>query len=257
MTDVEVRRHPAKFSPGVLDALRRRLDAESVRLGRLPRVLDTFAGTGRIHDLDGSSGFTTGVELEPEWAAQRAGTIVGDARSLPFGADSFDVVATSPCYGNRMADTYAGGGTCRRCAGTGSVEVGERGERPVSICPRCDGAGVDVSTRHTYTIALGRPLADGNAGAMQWGDAYRDLHRAAIAEWRRVLRPGGLALVNMSNHVRAKREVPVVEWWVEALGTSGFGVVALDPIETPRLGHGQNHDARVSGERLIVARLLP
>ena len=58
-------RHPAKFSAAILDRL-----AELVPPGS--RVIDPFAGTGKVHTLaDLLTGTTTvGVEIEPEWAAE-------------------------------------------------------------------------------------------------------------------------------------------------------------------------------------------
>lgn len=252
--------HPAKFSTPVLDRMQ---EIIAERFDH-PVVLDPFAGTGLIHSLTGCS--TYGVEIEPEWATMHPRTYVGDARVLPFADATVDVIATSPCYGNRMADTYDGRGTCKACGGEGEVEVGDDdgfGGSHVEHCPRCGGEGRDRSRRHTYTIGLGRPLSDGNAGAMQWGDAYRDLHEAAVAEWVRVLRrptirrrrTSALALVNMSNHVRQGAEQFVVEWWVATLARHGFIVEGIEPIQTRRMRHGQNYERRVDGERLIVASL--
>lgn len=250
--------HPAKFSDTILAHIAAHVIAEASPEALPLRVLDPFAGTGRVHRLH-TPGFieTVGTEIEPEWAALSERTIVADARSLPFDPASFGAVATSPCYGNRMADTYDGRGKCQACDGRGWVVEGQDWGNPAGEqvqCARCDGAGRDRSRRHTYTIALGRPLTDGNAGAMQWGERYRELHEAAVLEWRRVVRPGGLVLVNMSNHIRAGVEQPVVEWWVGALAAAGFGLVAVQPIETRRQRHGANGNLRVDGERLIVCR---
>lgn len=108
--------HPAKFSRKHLELLRRMLAEERDRVGHV-KVLDPFAGAGGIHDLAEQAVETYGVELQPEWAAAHERTITGSVLELPsiFPAGTFDVLATSPCYGNRMADAHAALDPCRRC----------------------------------------------------------------------------------------------------------------------------------------------
>jgi hypothetical protein len=141
MTTPVVVRHPAKFSGPVLEQLRHLVDREVTDVGRL-RVLDPFAGVGGIHTLATPTVMTVGVELEPEWANQHPATLVGNALDLPFANNSFDAVITSPCYGNRLADHHE---------------------------------ARDMSIRHTYRHALGRPPSGSSSAVLQWGEAYRDL----------------------------------------------------------------------------------
>lgn len=212
--------HPAKFSAEVLAVLQRLVSDEATRLARPPVILDPFAGVGRIHDLVGC--ITIGVELEPEWAACRHGTYVGDATNLVDHEDGqYDAVMTSPCYGNRLADHHN---------------------------------AKDGSRRMSYRTSLGRPPTEGSAAVMHWGDAYRELHLRAIAEFVRVVRPGGLVVVNMSNHVRKREVQRVVEWWTVALLTRGLLLERVIPVATPRMRFGQNHAARTSHELVIVTR---
>jgi hypothetical protein len=49
---------------------------------------------------------------------------------------------------------------------------------------------------------LGRPLTPGNSGALQWGEEYRALHVAVWTECRRVLKPGGIFVLNVKDHIR-------------------------------------------------------
>ncbi len=133
-----------------------------------------------------------GIEIEPEWAALSSGIRVGNALALDLPTASVDAVVTSPAYGNRMADHHN---------------------------------ARDGSPRHTYRHALGRPLHPQNAGALQWGpgkagDAYRAFHARAWREARRVLRPGGLLILNLKNHIRVGCEQDVTFWHICADRTS-------------------------------------
>ena len=230
--------HPAPFSPTVLAALQDIVDAETDRLGREPTVLDPFAGVGRIHDLRRCR--TYGIELEPEWAACRSATRVGDATNLVEPAESFDAVMTSPCYGNRMADHHDARDTHKKCEGKG--------------CSGCKGTG--ISPRKTYRHSLGRMPTEGSASIMQWGERYRQLHESAIAEMVRVVKVDGVVVVNMSDHIMGLRVMPVVGWWCWALGDAGLFVDRVTPVPTPRMRQGQNHELRVPHEQIIVARRL-
>lgn len=205
-------------------------------------ALDPFAGVGRIHDLASETLRTIGVEIEPEWAAAHPDTMVGDSRSLPFDDDSMDAIVVSPAYGNRMADHHEARERCRACGGSGLAEGGD--------CDKCGGEGRRKYRRITYRHYLGRPLADGNSGKLQWGEAYRDLHRQVWAESVRVLRPGGIFILNVSDHVRNGEVMPVSQWHTQTLTDLGISWEQLSQVKTPRMRYGSNAHLRVDHEEV-------
>jgi tRNA G10 N-methylase Trm11 len=206
--------HPAKFSKQLIPVF-------AVELAGCHRVLDPFAGIGGIHVLREYGHETVGVELEPEWAEQHDGTIVADARWLPFPDAFFDAACSSPCYGNRMADHHE---------------------------------ARDSSRRNTYRHLLGRPLTEGNSGALHWGDAYRNLHVAAWKELARVLKPGGLFVLNVKDHIRGGNRQHVAGWHVTTLCRMGFDLVRHKAIATPGHRMGANYDLRIDEEQVYVLK---
>lgn len=217
-------KHPAKYSDPILEAMYDIICQEPVAHRPL-RILDPFAGTGKIHELqDRNMALRTyGLEIEPEWASMHPRTVVGDATKLPFGDETVEVIATSPCYGNRMADTYD---------------------------------GRDGSRRMTYRLALQRELSKGSAAGLQWGPSYRALHEHALVEMLRVLCLGGLGIINMSNHIRGGEVQLVVEWWTRTVIDMGVQLISVTPVTTSRYRHGANHTARVEAEHLITFRKI-
>lgn len=228
-----VTRHPAKFSPAVLDAMIDLWPMLTAVMGPplddvtdRYNLLDPFAGSGRVHVLGQYLPVdTVGVEIEAEWAAEHPATRHGDATELPAEwTGSFDLLFSSMVYGNRLSDHHD---------------------------------ARDDSERHTYTHYLGHDLQPNNAGRMHFpSKPYIDLHEKAWREGIRVVRPGGLIVLNVSNFLvdKGATERRVVEFHTNALLMGGCFLEAVCPIETPRLAHGQNYDQRVPFERLVVAR---
>lgn len=211
--------HPAKFSDDLLKEIGLTLHMTvGLEHGlKEAKVLDPFAGTGKIHGL--SRWFDTyGIEIEPKWAELHERTQVGDATDLPFEDEFFDAVATSPTYGNRMADNYAGDGT----------------------------------KRHTYRISLGEPLQANNSGGMQWGEKYRDLHRKAWGEAWRVTRPGGWLVINVKDHIRQGSVIPVSAWHTLTACEMGWTWIQAKRVQTPGIRHGANADLRLDHEWIIT-----
>ena len=206
--------HPATFNPSVLAVVADLLDG-------YPKVLDPFAGTGAIHTLTGHE--TVGVEIEPEWASQHVDTICGNALTLPFDDASFDAIATSPTFGNRLADHHD---------------------------------AKDGSHRTTYRHMLGHELSPDNSGQMQWGNQYRSFHYQAWAEAIRVLKPHGLFVLNIKDHIRAGTWQDVSGWHIMTLQGLGLTVTACRPVATRGNRYGANAELRVGAELVIAFKAL-
>lgn len=211
---METRPHPAKFTDVILSVIDEMLPEKGL-------VLDPFAGTGKLHSLSTAIRPVVGVEIEPEWASLSPMTIVGNAVKLPFGDKVFDAIATSPTYGNRMADHHE---------------------------------ARDGSYRVTYRHMLGRRLNPCNSGQMQWGDSYREFHGRAWRESVRVLRPGGYLVLNIADHIRKGERQLVTQWHVRALWELGMDVVTSKAVNTPGMRNGANSNIRVGHEYVIMFR---
>ncbi len=209
-------KHPAKYSPELLPLFK----AILVQYGMTPysKVLDPFAGTGKIHELPFD---TYGIEIEPEWANMHPRTICGDSTKMSFENGTVDAVCTSPTYGNRMADNHH---------------------------------AKDKSKRNTYTHTLGRKLSKNNSGQMQWGDEYKMLHEQVYSECLRVLKPNGIMLINMKNHIRNGSEVDVNKWHIECLIKLGFDYINTVEVPLKGNGFGANGKIRTGVEYINVFR---
>lgn len=289
--DTKVPRHPAKFHPLVLAAAAEVIGADFADREHPQQyghdwpdayaVLDPFAGPGGIHRLSqvlhdqghvsaSQHVRTTGVELEREWAAAHDDTITGNVLDMPAEwVDGFDAVITSPCYGNRMADAHeaadrvkcplCGGYACEEGCGISGrgCQHNVGGPDDHKVCVRCHGSGrgEDLTKRNTYRHALGHELQPGSAATMQWGTTYRTFHTQAWAACLDVIAPGGLAVVNVKNHIRGGTVQRVVEWHCSAWLALGCYLEQVRKVETSGLGEGDNFDARVPYEVVMVFRV--
>jgi hypothetical protein len=144
-------------------------------------------------------------------------TLVGHPLALPFRNATFDVMATSPTCGDRMADHHA----------------------PVKARQR------------TYPQDLRCRLNSHHSGQLEWGPRYREFHEAAWAEALRVLRPGGVLDLNVRDHVRKDEIQPVTEWHVATLERLGLRLSDRRSLLAPSFRDGQNGDARVDHESVL------
>lgn len=206
--------HPAKYTDALLPVM-----ADMLRGCRL--VIDPFGGTGKVAALRHWLPYAQFIagELEPEWA--RPGMVCQNSRRMPYAANTFDGCATSPAYGNRMADKLLR----------------------------------DPSKTKTYACDLGHELSRDNGASLQWGAAYRELHLAVWNECARVLKPGALLVLNMKDHIRAGERMCVTDWHVDALLSAGFEFVTERRVVCPGQREGANSVARVPYESVIKFRL--
>lgn len=225
--------HPAKFTESIVKVLKTILHHEWARSDGRIEVLDPMAGVGTVHSLALPKAIkTVGVEIEPEWAACHPDTICGDATALPPDwTDRFAVTLTSMDYGNRMADAH------------------DNQDR----YPEGHKKAGELTKRIGYKFSLGRPLSEGSI-VKPWGDAYRVLHSQVIKEMIRVTQPYGLVVLNLSNFIKDKAEIDVIGWAEEWLKGLGLVCERRIPVATPRMGFGQNRDARVDHEMVLCYR---
>lgn len=211
--------HPAKFSPEVLTAIVKSLPPRA----RTWWALDPFAGIGTIHSLPGN---TVGIEIEEEWASEHPDTIWGDCLEVMrlYPDKSWDAIITSPCFGNRLADNHN---------------------------------AQDPSKRITYRHVLGRKPDPKSSATMQWNKKYRDFHEKVWAEGVRILKPNGLFVLDISDHIRKGQIQPVTAWHLRTLLDLNLHVKDIQNVPTHRMGFGANRDLRVPFEHVITLSKWP
>lgn len=220
-------KHPAKFSNAVLDELNAYLVKDHPGWSSVVKMgYDPFAGVGKVIELERANLKFDMTEIEREWAEQCTSARMHcmdafEYMKLPGAQGWYDYIVTSPTYGNRMADHHQ---------------------------------AKDGSKRHTYKHYLGRDLSEMNSGQLQWGDEYRDFHRAAWKACYKVTRPGGKIIVNVKDHIRKGARQLVVDFHIAALEAAGYEMVGAEKVDTPGMKHGENGEVRVDGEWIVIAQ---
>lgn len=144
------------------------------------------------------------------------------AYALTAEDGTFDVLITSPTYGNRMADHHT---------------------------------AKDGSDRQTYTHRLGKQLHPQNTGKVHFGLSYRLAHERIYRECARVLHPSGIAFFVVADFIRRGERVRVTDATLSLLKTAGFHVVKTYDLPMNHFRRGANYTARVGYETVIQCRL--
>lgn len=207
--------HPAKFSDAILGVIAAHLEPGW-------SVFDPFAGTGGVHRLRWLvPGLRThGCDIQPRWAAAHPDTVCSDLFDVAHPADAFDAIITSCVYGNRLSDHHE---------------------------------ARDGSYRRGYEHDYGEPLHPNNAGLLQWGPKYRVFHGNAwvhVTPWatRRFI-------LNIKDHIRDGRRMPVTRWHIAALTLLGWRLERDEPVEScPGFRYGANGDDRLPEHVLVFNR---
>ena len=213
-------KHPAKYTDSFFALFAEILNGRE-------NVLDPFAGTGKIAKIKqyGYAGEIYANEIEPEWLRPNEydcdHLTFCDAEFLDFPPSFFSAICTSPTYGNRMADHHN---------------------------------AKDGSKRNTYTHCLGRQLSEGNTGKMQWGKDYIEKHERVYAHLTALLKPNGIFVLNIKNHIRKGCEIDVTAFHIKALTECGLSVVDKHFVKTPSVRYGANFDKRTDGEYIVVLK---
>ena len=214
--------HPSPFSLKMLKAIRSAAIHGGEDLEADTLVLDPFCGSGRVAQVSPHWRYY-GAEIEDDWAAEARSAGVNcltiSATALPWKDELFDLVITSPCLGNRLADSYAPAATEKH------------------------------KMRRTYRIALGHPLLPENTGGLPWGPEYRIMHRKIWAEVRRVLKPKKLLIFTAKDHIRKGKLIPVSAWHLETI--EGLGFTQLARIVIPVLGDQNTNTMRSRGVQVV------
>lgn len=221
------RHHPAKFSSPVLEVVKTLLDEWGVS----GPILDPYAGVGWLHRISTIDRPVFAGELEHAWAHNDGvhydRTVQSDAGCLPFADGTFAAVGTSAIYPNRVRDHHNARDKSKR-----------------------------KTYEHLHRELTGESLRPTNLGAMN-NIAYRRYSQAHIREFARVVRDGGLLLLNMSNSIEDHTENNAVEQWLNWLTLARCWVREVRPVGTRRMGYGANRDARADHEVVIVAEFPP
>lgn len=118
----------------------------------------------------------------------------------------------------------------------------------------------DGSKRNTYRHKLGRALHPNNAGQMQWGREYRNLHakvwkactNVIHAGWAADTKPDGYFILNIKDHIRSGERIEVAKWHVNMLHSLGWKLAENQKVKTRGNRYGANADLRVDFEYVLL-----
>jgi len=221
-------KHPASYNQQLLNALDKLVPDTGV-------ILDFFGGVGKVGALARAGRIIIAGEIEKKWANQSVDNgcdfvVIADATRSPFKSNSIDAVVVSPSYGNRLAD----------------VDKSQRRRKKRK----------SDYTRRTYRSYYGKDLHINNSGNnMQWvrgprGKAYRLLHFRAWLEAARLLKVGGLLIINCKDHIRNGKWMHVCDWHWSMVERIGFEQRIR--LEIPTTGDQNQNRHKQQGKRVVA-----
>lgn len=234
--------HPAPFSKPILDRLADLLRSDQKALGKPLRILDPFAGTGRVFLAAPPYSKVTMIEIEKEFVEEGLAYLSSingrldqtvkwryeaaeSAGWLQKHRATYTHIVTSPTYGNRMRDPYR--------------------SKPGTQC-------------RSYAQSKGGPLLPYNSGAYKldsdqyWG-INGDVMESAIAR----LVPGGRVYINVSDFYHTPKKgapperQPVGAEWVSLMTHCGVFLASVEQVVTRRFTRGENRH-RVPYEYILT-----
>ena len=218
-------RHFQKYLPKTIEAIEE-------RIGHSKMILDPMAGTLQrlsiLEEPNRGYHLVHGVEYEQAWVDgyKHPRLIQGDARNLPFNNGTFDVIIVSPSYGNRDSDKT--------------------------------GDWWDNADRKTYAAGLGKNPTKGSLCVPFEFPEYKIGHTLAWCEAVRVLKVGGLFVINLKNHIKKGQIIRVSQWHREVLRDK-IGLKEVDDTSIPTRGRlsGENYDVRAENVEKIYIFTKP
>ena len=214
-------KHFSRYHPKIIEAL-------PSRIGHSKKILDPMAGTlERLSILerpDMGYHLVHGVEIECKWVEgyPHPRLIQGDARKLPYENAFFDCIIVSPSYGNRDADRT--------------------------------GEWWDNDDRKTYAAALRANPDPASLCVPFHRTEYKLGHALAWSEAVRVLKVGGLFVINLKNTIKSGVITRMSQWHRDLLRDE-LGLKEIDDTAVPTRGRmsGANYDLRAEdAEKLYI-----
>lgn len=208
-------KHPAIMGQHILNECKKHLPFKGCR------ILDPFAGIGTtakcLPDYD-----VVGIEIEEEWANQHSTTICGDSKEIIPTLGKFDVVLTSPTYGNRMADDFK---------------------------------ATNQTGRITYRHKLGHSLSRGTTANLHFNrknQRYETLHQEIWRLCVEALNDNGLFILNCKDFIANNKIQQVTKWHIETLETLGMKVISQSQVNSKGMRFGANREKRIDYENVVV-----
>ncbi len=208
--------HPAKYSTELLPVLAKYCYGD---------IIDIMGGTGKaglLKQFNEKIKTVTINELESEWAIQAKQNgvdtiITGDARTV---TGRFNVIVTSPPYGNRLADNF----------------------KPSQ----------HDSKRRMYAGDLGRAPSNGSTCCSHFGRGYESQMIDIISRAIKNIIHDRIVW-NTSNFIRDFKEVDIFSFYKRVFESLGYKIVARERVSTKRhRGVGANTHLRVEYEDIVA-----